>query len=394
MEKKKLIKKAQQGMSFIQSPYSNYSIPTPKTGPGMAMPSTTPQGAPKSAGLSGASSGGGFGSFMSNPLVGQAVGSLSQLIPGPKPTNSADQMSQNIRNQVNQKLLSGAAGPWGMLAGAVNMGIDKTGGFTSASKGLGSGTDTANFIASLAIPGAGWFAKKTKSYDQNQDVMQSSGFSGVADSSKTAKNNASAKLMFGRSKANAMIDRQLRKDTLAARALDESNEAKEIAAASSDMLTQRNMNNLYNSDAFNRMTFGKNGMKIESLEKIRERRNAYLAHIKGEDVKSFANGGVMNVIVNGKLHSELNGVRKNKNFKDVDITKKGVPIITFEDGGDIEQHAEVERDELILTLELTKALETFKEVGDDDSAIEAGKLLAYEIVKNTKDSKNKIIKNA
>jgi hypothetical protein len=51
------------------------------------------------------------------------------------------------------------------MAGLLNMGIEKTGGFTDASKGLGKGTDTANMIASLAFPGAGWFTKKTLDYE-------------------------------------------------------------------------------------------------------------------------------------------------------------------------------------------------------------------------------------
>jgi hypothetical protein len=51
-----------------------------------------------------------------------------------------------------------------MAAGAGLMAIDKTGGFTDASKGLGKGRDALNTIASFALPGAGWFTKKTDSF--------------------------------------------------------------------------------------------------------------------------------------------------------------------------------------------------------------------------------------
>jgi hypothetical protein len=57
-----------------------------------------------------------------------------------------------------------SSNPWLMAAGAVNSVIDKTGGFTDASKGLGKVNDTANFIASLAAPGAGWLFGKTKKF--------------------------------------------------------------------------------------------------------------------------------------------------------------------------------------------------------------------------------------
>jgi len=39
------------------------------------------------------------------------------------------------------------------------------------------------------------------------------------------------------------------------------------------------------------------------------------------------------------------------------VTNKGIPVITMEDGGDITQHAEIECDEIIFNLELTKKLE-------------------------------------
>jgi hypothetical protein len=65
----------------------------------------------------------------------------------------------------------------------------------------------------------------------------------------------------------------------------------------------------------------------------------------------------------------------------------------LEDGGEIKQTAEVERDELILHLALTKQLELLMEEGTEEAMIEAGKMLSKEIVKNTKDSKRKLLKN-
>lgn len=106
------------------------------------------------------------------------------------------------------------------------------------------------------------------------------------------------------------------------------------------------------------------------------------------------NGGVVNVIVDGHLHAHRHGMEDKPEFEDADITLKGVPVVTMDDGGEITQHAEVEKDELILHFDLTKQLEALCKENTDESMIEAGKLLAKEIVKNTKDSKSKIIKNS
>lgn len=62
------------------------------------------------------------------------------------------------------------------------------------------------------------------------------------------------------------------------------------------------------------------------------------------------------------------------------------------EGGDIDQQQEVERDELILHFDLTKKMEELAKDGSDEQMIEAGKLLAKEILRNTKDNKNKLLK--
>ena len=61
------------------------------------------------------------------------------------------------------------------------------------------------------------------------------------------------------------------------------------------------------------------------------------------------------------------------------------------EGGVVEQQAEIEREEIIFNLDLTKQLEDLHkkfEKGDENAAIEAGKLLTYEILENTVDNTN------
>ena len=62
-----------------------------------------------------------------------------------------------------------------------------------------------------------------------------------------------------------------------------------------------------------------------------------------------------------------------------------IPIISKEEGGEIVQHAEIERNEIIFTLEVTNKLEKLAKNGSDEDAIEAGKLLVKEILYNTDD---------
>ena len=52
----------------------------------------------------------------------------------------------------------------------------------------------------------------------------------------------------------------------------------------------------------------------------------------------------------------------------------------------MKQHAEIERNEIIFRLEVTKKLEELMKDGSNDAAIEAGKLLAHEIINNTVDN--------
>ena len=86
-----------------------------------------------------------------------------------------------------------------------------------------------------------------------------------------------------------------------------------------------------------------------------------------------------NVIPEGALHARLHHMDQEG------ITKKGIPVITEENGAVI-QHAEIERNEIIFRLEVTKKLEEFAKDGSDEAAIEAGKLLVKEILENTEDN--------
>ena len=92
-----------------------------------------------------------------------------------------------------------------------------------------------------------------------------------------------------------------------------------------------------------------------------------------------------NVIPEGALHAHKHHMENAE-----DLTKKGIPVVDNKG----EQQAEIERNEIIFSLEVTKQLEdlhkryqgyTNTQKEKDELAIEAGKLPVYEILHNTED---------
>lgn len=109
----------------------------------------------------------------------------------------------------------------------------------------------------------------------------------------------------------------------------------------------------------------------------------------------FKEGGKVNVIPEGALHARLHHMENAEN-----LTKKGIPVVAEKEGGELEQQAEIEREEIIFRLEVTKKLEELlKKYSDDEAsqkdkdqvAIEAGKLLVEEILNNTIDNTNNLL---
>ena len=90
-----------------------------------------------------------------------------------------------------------------------------------------------------------------------------------------------------------------------------------------------------------------------------------------------------NLIPEGALHKNKHHMEHTEG-----LTQKGIPVVD----NDGEQQAEIELNEIIFTLEVTKKLEELYKEGTDEAAIEAGKLLVKEILFNTDDRTNLISK--
>lgn len=109
-------------------------------------------------------------------------------------------------------------------------------------------------------------------------------------------------------------------------------------------------------------------------------------NIKKKVTKKMQQGGKMNVIPSGALHA-----RKHNLPDEIaeGLTKKGIPVVSYDEGGKTTQHCEIEREEIILNLDLTKQLEKLKKEfddGDENAALIAGQLLTKEILENTIDN--------
>lgn len=155
--------------------------------------------------------------------------------------------------------------------------------------------------------------------------------------------------------------------------------------------TQLQLNRGYQQSA---VRAGKSGLKMdrEFAKRIIKLSNGKKSkakkiqeEVRMEEVAGFKNGGAVNVIPDGALHAHKHHL-EDVDGKFEEVTTKGIPVITEEKGGDIKQHAEVEREEIIFNLDVTKQLEKLMQDGSDEAAIEAGKLLVHEILENTVDN--------
>lgn len=129
--------------------------------------------------------------------------------------------------------------------------------------------------------------------------------------------------------------------------------------------------------------FAKRVIKLSNGKKSKAKK--IQEEVRAEEVAGFKNGGAVNVIPDGALHAHKHHL-EDVDGKFEEVTTKGIPVITEEKGGDIKQHAEVEREEIIFNLDVTKQLEKLMQDGSDEAAIEAGKLLVHEILENTVDN--------
>ena len=193
------------------------------------------------------------------------------------------------------------------------------------------------------------------------------------------------------------------------KAIQNVNKQKQInntSASFGNQLQNKNQNALNGFDS-SRIMLSKKGSKLELLkEKVKSK--------KTDEVKVAQHGSVVdgqetlgkegmaiNIIPDGALHAHKHHMEDTND----EMTKKGIPVIsiaekgdildyeednktpkTIAEGGEVIQHAEIEKEEVILHLGLTKQLEKLMKDNTPESTIEAGRLLAKELMENTQDN--------
>ena len=146
-------------------------------------------------------------------------------------------------------------------------------------------------------------------------------------------------------------------------------------------------------------TYTKNLQKENTLDQEQiniQKKQSGIESIKEDNIEAFKQGGA--VIPSGSLHAHKNHMELASEGL---ITPKGIPVVS-EEGGEIQQQAEIEREEVIFDKQATtdieklykKFNETDKESEKNEIAIKAGKILTDIFINNTEDNTGLIEKVA
>lgn len=249
--------------------------------------------------------------------------------------------------------------------------------------GLGSATEVDKFLTKIPLLGntAAIFAGKTDTFKGDIQDINTGDFGGTVADSTRAQDLSGVKSV-AKNKLNKQIRSAQHDFTLAADAIDYN----KLRLNNNIDLQSAILSKYYQGNQ--RIMLSKKGSKFPELDAVRE-------ILESSKVKSFKSGGKVekeNIIPTGALHKNLHHI----DDIGIDITKKGIPVVTMDEGGEFkEQVAEVESAEWTLSLDVTKQIEeywqNYKESGDDNIAIECGKYLVDQIFNNTIDD-DKVIK--
>lgn len=231
----------------------------------------------------------------------------------------------------------------------------------------------------------GWMGSRTNNFGMSKEAEEmESGYGGTVGDLRAAKDVANKRLLFGAGKANQYIEEQRRNDEIL-HDINLTNTMRKQSDYYQD-LQHQNMNR-YAGQNYLGVTVGRRGTKLMSLDEVRYIL-AKRQEIKAETQK-FQNGGVVgidsNILPEGALHARKNNLAElNPDLEDA--TKKGIPVMAAEGGEIGEQVAEIEHSEIIFRLDVTKRLEELRRDGSDEAMIEAGRLVAEELIENTQDN--------
>lgn len=316
----------------------------------------------------------------------------------PKKEQSALTTGLNQGYDAAANMISSVPGVGTIVGGAMKIGGMLSDGLTALGVGTDQMTTTDKILDSkfmkltpMGLVNAFGAKKADTIYKDNETwEQQGSAYGGsmakVDDALTKSGKKYGAFSGKARRKANAQIAEAKRQQNL----VSDINQEAQDAFAASNYSGIGLRNELALSGGYRNMAVGRNGMKILDVESQWAREVLTKAKIRPkekleEQSPKFAEGGKVNVIPDGALHAHKHHL-EDISPEYEQVTSKGIPVVTEEEGGKLKQHAEIERNEIIFRLEVTKKLEELMKDGSDDAAIEAGKLLAHEIINNTVDN--------
>lgn len=316
----------------------------------------------------------------------------------PKKEQSALTTGLNQGYDAAANMISSVPGVGTIVGGAMKIGGMLSDGLTALGVGTDQMTTTDKILDSkfmkltpMGLVNAFGAKKADTIYKDNETwEQQGSAYGGsmakVDDALTKSGKKYGAFSGKARRKANAQIAEAKRQQNL----VSDINQEAQDAFAASNYSGIGLRNELALSGGYRNMAVGRNGMKILDAESQWAREVLTKAKIRPkekleEQSPKFAEGGKVNVIPDGALHAHRHHL-EDISPEYEQVTSKGIPVVTEEEGGKLKQHAEIERNEIIFRLEVTKKLEELMKDGSDDAAIEAGKLLAHEIINNTVDN--------
>ena len=281
--------------------------------------------------------------------------------------SAGDLSALNMRSGVSDIMLK-SGNPYIMAAGLLAKGgdaiMDATGmrsnqiskevkektGITGAARFL---NNAMNFLPGNPLAMGG---KKLTDAEMSQDTEKIRGaFTGTLDDMDAAQS-------IGGSRINFMLSGSTR-NTMD-NYVKEQNRRNELLTNISRINTLRKQNdyaqelnkqniNRFEGNTYQSLAVGKEGLKLPNRE--------MLDAIYAKRVTAFKDGGVIgvdsNVIPEGALHKELNHMEEYNEELDKVITDKGIAVVTTDKDGKVEQVAEIEKEEIVFRLELTKKIE-------------------------------------
>ena len=352
-------------------------------------------------------SGGFAGKNLLNSNIVNSIGGLMNAANNAIFTNSdsnrssGDQLAFNTRTGISDTLIKsgnpiaiaigladkftdGIIDAAGIRSNQISKDIKERTGITGAARFL---NNSMNFLPGnlLAIGG-----KKLTDSELSQETENIRGaFTGTLDDIDAAQSIGGSRVNFmlsrkTRNKMNDYVKEQNWKNDLLTN-ISKTNTLRKQSDYAQNLNTQninRNSGNTYQN-----MAVGKEGLKLPDRE--------MLDALYAKKVTICKDGGVIgvdsNVIPEGALHKELNHMEEHNEELDKVITDKGIAVVTTDKDGKIEQVAEIEKEEIVFRLELTKKIEELWHNGSQEAMLKAGKLLVKEIMGNTDDNTEEIL---